>query len=78
MADQVGLEAGEGRDGALTPAAHLAEADDAFIGLDLDDGADESAPVTSVRMSERRLERDSHGRRADVYDLHAGGASGRA
>ena len=51
-------------------AAHLAEADEAVVGLDLDDRADESAPMAAVRVPQRRLEWHGHGCRADVGNLH--------
>ena len=55
---------------ALAAAAHLAEADEAVVGLDLDDRADEAPPVAAVRVAQRRLERDGDGCGPDVGDLH--------
>ena len=45
---------------------------DAVIGLDLDDGAHEPAPVAAVRVAQRRFQRNRDGCGADVYDLHFG------
>ena len=70
--DQVRLEAVNGGHGALAPAAHLAEADETLVRLYLDDRANEPTPVGSVRMPERRSERDRHGCRANIGDLHVG------
>ena len=65
------MSAVERRDGALAAAAHLAEPDEPFVGLDLDDGADEAPPMAAVRVAQRRLERHGDGGGPDVGDLHA-------
>ena len=56
--------------GRLAAAAHLADAGEALVGIDLDDGADEAAPMRAVRVAERRLERDRDGGGPEVGDLH--------
>ena len=61
----------EGSDRALPSAAHLAQSDDPFVGLDLDDRAYEPPPVAPVRVSKGRLQGHRHGRGANVSDLHA-------
>jgi len=73
--DEVGLEAVERRDGTLAAAAHLAEADDPFVGLDFHDRADEASPVRTVGMPQRCGQRHRHRRGADVGDLHRAPAS---
>ena len=70
VADEVRLERLERRVRALPAAAHLAQADEPFVGLDLDDGADEASPVAAVGVPQRRLERHGDGRGPDVGDLH--------
>ena len=70
-ADEVSLEALERGRGGLAAAAHLAEADETVVGLDLDDGADEAAPVAAVPVAQRRLER--HGDRGRTDRDDAGG-----
>ena len=44
----------------------------AVVGLDLDDRADEAAPVRAGRVLERSLERYGHGCGADVGDFQNG------
>ena len=70
VADQVSLHRPEHAFGGLAAAAHLAQADEPLVGLDLDDGADEAPPVAAVGVPERRLQRDGDGRGSDVGDLH--------
>ena len=43
---------------------------EAVIGLDLDDGADEAAPVAAVGVAQRRLERDRDGGGPNIGDFH--------
>ena len=56
--------------GRFPAAAHFAEADEAVIGFDFDDGADEAAPVAAVGVAQRGFERDGDGGGADVGDFH--------
>ena len=70
VADEIRLQRAERGLGRLAAAAHLAQPDQAVVGLDLDDGADEPPPVAAVRVAQRRLERNGDGGRADVGDLH--------
>ena len=51
VADEIGLHGAEHGFGGFASAAHFAEADQAVIGLDFDDGADEAAPVASVGVA---------------------------
>src|SRR5207248_2189191 len=74
--EEVRLQARERELGRLAAAAHLTEPDEPVLGLELHDRADEAAPVRAVRMPQRRLERDGHGGRADVGDLHLGSTTG--
>jgi len=68
--DEIRLHAAERRLRRFPAAAHLAQAGDAFVGLDLDDGADEPPPVAAVGVPQRCFEWDGDGRRLDVGDLH--------
>ena len=70
VADEVLLEAPDRHLGRFAAAAHLAEPGQALVGLDLDDGAHEAAPMRAVRMAERRLERDRDRGGAEIGDLH--------
>ena len=56
--------------GRFAAAAHFAEADEAVVGFDFDDGADEAAPVAAVGVAQRRFQRDGDGGGADVGDAH--------
>ena len=44
------------------------------VGLDLDDRADEAAPVAAVGVTQRRLERNGDGRRTQIGYSHGVGA----
>jgi len=68
--EQIGLQALESGDGAFTASAHLPEPHVPVVGLDLDDGANETPPVAAVRVAERSVERNGDGRGPDVDDLH--------
>ena len=68
--EQVALQSLERGGGTLAAPAHLAEARQPLVGLDLDDRAHEAAPVAAVRVAQRRLERDADGCRLDRGDLH--------
>ena len=70
MSYQIRLHGAEDSFGGLASAAHLAQADDAVVGLDFYDGSNEAAPVTSVGMTQWRLKRHCNGGRANVADLH--------
>ena len=69
--DEVRFQCLDGGAGALASAAHLAQANEAGVGLDLDDGSHEAAPVTAVRVTQRRLERHGDGSRANVANPHS-------
>jgi hypothetical protein len=73
-APEVRLQPVKGGGGALAPSAHLAEADEAVVRLDLDDRADEASPVAAVRVAKRRLERDGDRRRPDIGYSHGAAA----
>ena len=62
-----GAENGFGR---FSAATHLAQAHQAVVGLDFDNGSDEAPPVAPVGMAQRRLQR--HGDRGgpDIRDFH--------
>ena len=68
-ADERSLQRQHRRNRRLAAAAHLAEPDEPVVGLDLDDRAHEAAPVAAVRMTQRRLERHRHRRRAHISDF---------
>src|ERR1700736_4825775 len=70
VADEVLLQALDRHLGRLATAAHLAEAGPPRVGIELDDGADEAAPMGAVRMAERRFERDRDRGGAEIGDLH--------
>ena len=70
VADEIALQRAEHRLGRFPAAAHLAQADQALVGLDLDDRPHEPPPVAAVGMPQRRLQRHRHARRPDVGDLH--------
>ena len=73
VAGRYGLERREGARRVLAAAAHLAEPDEAVVGLDLDDGANEAAPVRAVAVAQRRLERDGDRRGARSRSIVVGG-----
>ncbi len=68
--EQIRLHRVHGRDRRFSAPAELAEPDEPGIGLDLDDGANESAPVAAVGMAKRRFEGHGDSRGADVGDPH--------
>ena len=70
MAGQVLLHGAEYGFSRFPAAAHLAKTDQPVVGLHFDDGPDEAPPVTSVGVTQRRLERHSHGCGPDVADPH--------
>lgn len=70
VADQQRLDGTEHGLGRLAAAAHLAETNEPVVGLDLDDRPDEPSPVAAVGVAKRRLDRNRHGRRSDVDNLH--------
>ena len=72
VAAQIAGERGERARGVLAAAAHLAQADVAVGGLDLDDRAHEAAPVRAVAVQDRRLERHGDRRGADRGDRGGG------
>src|ERR1051326_3063119 len=70
MADNVTPERMKRSLRRLASAAHLTQADDAFIRFDFDDCAHKPSPVTSIRMTQRRLNRNSDSRSTDIADFH--------
>ena len=66
VAEQLGPQRLDGQLRALASAAHLAEPDDAALGLELDDGAHEAAPVGARGVAQRRFQRHADGRRPQV------------
>ena len=72
VAAQVVGERGERARRVLAAAAHLAQADVAVGGLDLDDRAHEAAPVRAVAVQDRRLERHRDRGGADRGDRGGG------
>ncbi len=58
MSDQVGLQCHKRGLSTLAAAAHFTESDEACVGLNLEDRAYEAAPVGSIGMTQRSLERD--------------------
>src|SRR5581483_431067 len=56
--------------GRFAAAAHLAQSDDAVIGFDFDDRANESAPMAAVSVAERSSERNPDRSRTDIADPH--------
>ncbi len=68
MAEEVWFQSPERSLGALSASAHFAEADDAHIGFHLDDGTHEPPPMCAVGMTQRRLQRNGDGGRANIGD----------
>src|SRR4030095_302941 len=68
MSGEVGRKAGERAGGVFAPAAHLAQPHVTVVGLDLDERADEPAPVRAVAVQQRRVERNGDGRGPDGGD----------
>ena len=66
VAHQVRLHGAEHGLGRFAAAAHFAQADQAVVGLDFDDGADEAAPVAAIGVAQRRFQRDGDGGGPDV------------
>src|SRR5690606_7482519 len=75
VADQVPLQALDGQLRAFASAPHLSQPGQPFVGLDLDDGADEPPPVGAVGMAQRRLQRHGNGRCFNIRNLHADSSS---
>src|SRR5207245_4547538 len=46
------------------------EADQPVVRLDLHHGANKAPPVTSIGMTQRRCQRNTYGRGAEVFDFH--------
>jgi hypothetical protein len=63
---QVDLERANSLLGALSTTAHLTQADEAFIGFHLDDGSNESSPMSTIRVSQRCFERNCNRSRANI------------
>ena len=55
VADEIWLQPLDRDLRGLAAAAHLADACQPLVGIDLDDGADEAPPMRAVRMPQRRL-----------------------
>ncbi len=70
MAHQVLLHGAENGFGRLSAAAHFAEAHQACIGLDFDNGPDEAAPVAAVGMAQGRFQRHGDRGSPNIRDLH--------
>jgi O-glycosyl hydrolase len=67
---QIGLHGVERGFGGFASAAHFAQTDDSVIGFYFNDGADEAAPVASVRVPEWSFQRDCDRGSANVRYLH--------
>src|SRR6266550_52591 len=67
---QSGFECAKGVFARLAPAAHFPEADQPVVRLDLHHGANKAPPVTSIGMTQRRCQRNTYGRGAEVFDFH--------
>jgi hypothetical protein len=65
---EVGEQCSKRRLGTLAATAHLAQADQPLIGLDLDDGAHEVAPVAAIGVPQRSLQRHGHRGGAQIGD----------
>src|SRR5215210_4867308 len=61
VADEVGLETIESTLRALPSSSHLAQPDEAIVGLHLDYGAHEASPVGPAGMLERRFQWNRYG-----------------
>ena len=70
MSDEVSFHRAENRLRRFAAAAHFAEPYQSRVGLDLNDRANESAPVAAVRVAQWRFQRHSYRGRPNVYDLH--------
>src|SRR5919112_2152477 len=66
VANEVGFEAFESTLRALPTSPHLAQPDEAVVGLLLDYGAHEASPVGPAGMLQRRLQWDRYGGRSYV------------
>jgi hypothetical protein len=64
MSNQVTLKRLKDGFRGFATATHFTEPDQTFISFDFNDRPHEPSPVTAVRMAQRRLERNSHSRRA--------------
>ncbi len=66
MADEVALQAREGELRRFSPAAHFTQAHAAVIGFHLHNGAHETAPVTTVGVTQWRFQRNRDRRSANI------------
>src|SRR4030095_7929698 len=63
VSDQIRFHCTKRRFRRLTTATHLTQSDQTFITLDFNDRPHKATPVTAVRVTQRRLDRNSHSRR---------------
>src|SRR5262249_45104880 len=68
--EQIRFHRVEGCFGRFPATAHLAKTNQTVVSFYLNNGTHETAPVTTVSMSQRRLKRHRDGRGFDVRYLH--------